>query len=363
MNATLYAVEAPVLLSNGIFFNESFDGMKNSAFMFLTLRQTLEPFGITLNTQDITPPGEAEVVISVDVVRPFQNANWHNVKRKYLVLSEPATYLPENWDPANHVAFDKVFTYNHRLVDYQKYWPYNFAIDLTENKQYYPVTEEEFAGRHLCSLVAASFGVTPPPKRSNSLLHERYKTLKWFAKYHPDEFDVYSRITPDHIYSSFRGLGILQKILPASIVEHIKAIAAVSRKAVFDKVYRGPLPHDGKIEALRRYRFNIAYENTGGLPGYLTEKLFDSLAACCVPVYWGDPDIAQNVPPACFIDRRNFRSHEELYSFLKGISYTEYATYADAITTFVNGVSAETFGPEANAWRISQPILKDLGLL
>lgn len=195
------------------------------------------------------------------------------------------------------------------------------------------------------------------------MLHERFLTLKWFAKNHPKEFDLYSRQIPDDIYSSFRGLGVLQKTLPARLVARIKATVGEQRKALFDIVNRGPISHDGKIAALRGYRFNIAYENTGGLPGYLTEKLFDSLAACCVPIYWGNPDIAQVVPSKCFIDRRDFRSHEELYKFLKSMTYTEYASYADAITTFVGEASADTFGSEANAWRISQPILKDLGLL
>lgn len=363
MKATLYAVEDPALLNNGIFFNESFYGMKNSAFMFLSLRQALEPYGIELNTQDINPPEESELIISVDMTLPLQQANWPKVKKKYLVLSEPATYYPHNWDPANHGVFDKVFTYNRRLVDQQKYWPYNFAIDLTENQQYYAVTEEEFNRRKLCVLVAASFGVVAAAKDSGSLLHERYLTLKWFAENYPADFDLYSRQIPDRIYSSFRGLGVLQQWLPAAVVGRIEAQVAARRKKIFDIVNRGPIPHDGKISALRQYRFNIAYENTGGLPGYLTEKLFDGLAACCVPIYWGNPDIAQVVPAACFIDRRDFRSHEELYKFLKSMTYGEYAGYADAISTFVQEASADIFGSEANAWRISQPILHDLGLL
>ena len=162
MKATLYVVEDPALLQNGIFFNESFYGMKNSAFMFLTLRQAFEQYGIELNTQDINPPQDSAFVMGVDMSLPFQQANWPHVQHKYLVLSEPATYYPHNWDPAHHGVFDKVFTYNRRLLDGQKYFHYNFAIDLTENAQYYPVTEEEFARRKLCVLVAASFGVVRP---------------------------------------------------------------------------------------------------------------------------------------------------------------------------------------------------------
>lgn len=43
---------------------------------------------------------------------------------------------------------------------------------------------------------------------------------------------------------------------------------------------------DDKTAFLRQYLFNICPENTDA-PGYVTEKLFDSFEAGCIPVYWG----------------------------------------------------------------------------
>jgi hypothetical protein len=361
MKATLYVVEDPALLQNGIFFNESFYGMKNSAFMFSALREHLAQHGIELATQDIHLPEDSELVIGLDNSLPFQKAAWRSSRKTYLILSEPATYYPHNWDSANHQVFDKIFTYNYNMVDNKRYFHYHFAIDLEENKSYWPATEEEFNQRKLCVLMAASFGVVKPPQNSLSLLHERYLTLKWFAQNHPDEFDLYSRVIHPKTYESFRGLGVLQKVASASITERITRLIAARRKALFDIVNRGPVAHDQKIPVLRQYRFNVAYENTGGLPGYLTEKIFDSFAACCVPIYWGDPDVAKSIPKACFIDRRDFSSNEELYQFLKQMKYPEYKQYTDAITAFVEGVEQEKFGSESNARRISEVILKDLG--
>ncbi|WP_022823988.1 glycosyltransferase family 10 domain-containing protein [Hymenobacter norwichensis] len=362
MKATLYVIEDSVLLQNGIFFNESFYGMKNNAFMFSELRKQLAQHNIDLATQDINLPENSELIISLDNSIPFQNSDWHKDRKTYLVLSEPATYYPYNWSPANHKVFDKIFTYDYSIVDNERYFHYYFAIDLEENKLYRPVTKDEFEKRKLCVLMAGSFGVVKPPHNSSSLLHERYLTLKWLAKNHPDEFDLYSRIIHPKTYESFRGLGILQKLAPSSITAQLTRLAAARRKAVFDIVNRGPIPPDQKIPVLRQYRFNIAYENTGGLPGYLTEKIFDSFAACCVPVYWGDPDVEKSIPKACFIDRRDFKSNQELYLFLKQMQYPEYKQYADAITDFVEGVEQEKFGSEANARRISDVILRDLSL-
>lgn len=41
---------------------------------------------------------------------------------------------------------------------------------------------------------------------------------------------------------------------------------------------------------LRQFRFNVAFENEA-LPGYTTEKI-DAMLAGCIPVYWGNPDVA-----------------------------------------------------------------------
>ena len=360
MKATLYVIEDPILLKNGIFINESFYGMKNNAFMFSALRRHLSQHGIDLATQDIHSAEESELIIGLDNSLPFQNAKWIRGRKNYLILSEPATYYPHNWEPQNHQVFDKVFTYNYNMVDNKQYFHYYFAIDLEENNHFRPVTEEEFKRRKLCVLMAASFGVVKPPVNSHSLLHERYLTLKWFAENHPDEFSLYSRAIHPKTYESFQGLGVLQKIAPTLLVAQITRAVAARRKALFDIVNKGPVAHDQKIPVLRQYRFNIAYENTGNLPGYLTEKIFDSFAACCVPIYWGDPDVAKSIPKECFVDRRDFRSHQELYRFMKSMQYPEYRQYTDAISSFVKGVEQEKFGSESNARRISSVILQDM---
>ena len=58
------------------------------------------------------------------------------------------------------------------------------------------------------------------------------------------------------------------------------------------------------------------YENIKGLNGYITEKIFDAFVAGNVPIYWGASDINEYIPDNCFIDRRNFINHEQMYKFL-----------------------------------------------
>ncbi|HWY30690.1 MAG TPA: glycosyltransferase family 10 [Candidatus Acidoferrum sp.] len=75
----------------------------------------------------------------------------------------------------------------------------------------------------------------------------------------------------------------------------------------------GPLPRGGrtKINFLRDYKFNICYENRA-LPGYTTEKIFEPMVARCLPIYWGNPLIAEEFNPRSFLNRADFSSDEAL---------------------------------------------------
>ncbi len=52
-------------------------------------------------------------------------------------------------------------------------------------------------------------------------------------------------------------------------------------------------PVKDKSEFIRKYKFNIAFENSSS-PGYTTEKVMQPLAENVVPIYWGNPLINQD---------------------------------------------------------------------
>ena len=54
-------------------------------------------------------------------------------------------------------------------------------------------------------------------------------------------------------------------------------------------------------------------------PGYVTEKIFDALAAGSIPVYLGAPDIESFVPKETFIDMRDFPTIAKLEAFLNDL--------------------------------------------
>ncbi len=75
----------------------------------------------------------------------------------------------------------------------------------------------------------------------------------------------------------------------------------------------GPIPPGAKakIEFLRPYKFNIAFENNS-IPGYTTEKLVDAMQARCLPIYWGDPLVHRDFNPQSFLNLQNFANEEAL---------------------------------------------------
>lgn len=75
----------------------------------------------------------------------------------------------------------------------------------------------------------------------------------------------------------------------------------------------GPIPGGpgGKVEFLRSYKFNIAFENDS-LPGYTTEKIFEAMQARALGIYWGDPLIGGEFNTRSFLNYPDFTSEEAL---------------------------------------------------
>lgn len=76
---------------------------------------------------------------------------------------------------------------------------------------------------------------------------------------------------------------------------------------------------EDKVEFQRGYLFSVAYENESA-PGYLTEKIMDAFLARSIPIYWGDPCVAEIFNPEAFVNAADFRSETELVEYLVRLS-------------------------------------------
>lgn len=248
-------------------------------------------------------------------------------KQLYLVLAENEANRPDNYWPRNHRDFTKVFTWNPQLVDNKKYFQCYHNFRIPENFRINPTEHKKFC------VTIASQKYNPHPKE---LYTERVRVIRWFEKNHPDEFDLYGTEW-DRRY-------VTGKLSRANLfLQRFYRMTGDTFKSKTFPSWRGTVPK--KREVMRQYKFAITYENAV-FPGYLTEKIFDALFAGCVPVYLGAPDVTNLIPSNTFIDRRNFKTHEELYQYMKQMPEKEYTGYLEAIENFVRGPAIKPFSVE-----------------
>ncbi len=77
-------------------------------------------------------------------------------------------------------------------------------------------------------------------------------------------------------------------------------------------------PVKDKIAFQSTCKFALAIENSSS-PGYCTEKFAQAAQSNCVPIYWGDPTIAQQFNPKSFINAHEFNSFNELKEAVRKI--------------------------------------------
>jgi hypothetical protein len=101
-----------------------------------------------------------------------------------------------------------------------------------------------------------------------------------------------------------------------------------------------------KIEFLRKYKFNIAFENES-YPGYTSEKLPETFAANSVPVYCGNPLIEREFNREALVNLHDFRSLTEVVDAIVELDRNDalYRQYL-AAPVFPNERTTEFIDPQ-----------------
>lgn len=76
------------------------------------------------------------------------------------------------------------------------------------------------------------------------------------------------------------------------------------------------------ISIKRKYKFSIACENAI-YEGYTSEKLFSSLEAHTIPIYWGNPLVEKEVNEKAFINCHNYKDFDEVLKRVKEIDQND----------------------------------------
>ena len=319
----------------------------NAADRFVKLKDFFSTVGFDLSTHDVNHPDESKFIIYSDNM-PKVLPNIRDRHKSYIILSESEFIMPENFDTAKHSSFRRVFTWHDQLVDNDRYVKVNFAHAFPQRIEKTDVREG------LCVLIAGNKKASPDLSKEIldlDLYKERERTIRWFEKYHPNGLDLYGVGWDRYCFAGPKIIRALNRV--PSLSRMYQSITGQKYSS-----YRGPVKD--KISVMKNYKYSICYENARDIPGYITEKIFDSFFAGCVPIYWGANNIADHIPPKCYIDRRDFRNHRELYCYLTGMSKLELRDYQDSIENFLRSEAARSFQSEGFADTIVSTIIRDL---
>ncbi len=225
-----------------------------------------------------------------------------------LLLQEPPTVLPGQYDEAIWNNFDHVITSCDGIVEGREnctkvLLPRSVIPkfvkddDIEENnkerQRKYPL-----AGRNpgICMIAG-----NRESRVKGELWSKRAEAALWFNEHSTVPFDVFG----DPPYS-----------LPN---------------------YKGVLSQERKMATLSLYRYNLCFEDLHHpiLSSGIVDEILSCLETRTVPIYLGADNIDTYIPRECFIDFRSFRDYAELDHFLASMSDEQYYDCVAAIDSFV----------------------------
>jgi hypothetical protein len=302
----------------------------NFSYRWFKLRRTFEKKKLELCLkEELDKNIKCNISLEIGVFDSVLSEN------KYLIIEESPHVRPQDWDEERHKDYKKIFTWDDTLIDNKKYFKLNYAFDIPT------IIPKEFKNKKFCCTIAGNKSA----KHCDELYTKRVDFIRWFENNHRNEFDLFGTKWDQYKF----GHGLFGKIL-----NKIKFL----RKPCHFISYKGMV--DSKYETMKNYKFSICYENIKDQNGYITEKIFDSFFAGCVPIYWGAKNITEHIPKECFIDKRDFNSFEEIYNYMKNMDEKMYMNYLEAIEGFLNSKKADPFRAETFADTIVSEISKDL---
>ena len=294
---------------------------------------SVEPFAYRPGQTPDGPP--AEIAFWVNEVPDGPAAAQAAARRHLLFLYEPHVVMPRIWQPRLHEAFDLVFTWDDALVDGKRYHKFNYLVDRDNG-----------------ALAAFRTARTQPKERPFALINahklshepgelysERIRVVEWFECHAPGDFDLYGPWWDQPVHVLTPPKGKAAKRLARWKARLGRFVPSLRPQAPNYASYRGKV--DDKHSALARTRFCFAYENADDRAGYLTEKIFDAFAAACVPIYLGATNVERTIPPACFVDARDFASIGALVDHCRAMRQTDYEAHRDAIEAFLGSPAFE----------------------
>ena len=221
------------------------------------------------------------------------------VKILYISTEEISVAPTQKKELLDFSLFDRILTWRDNEIDSKLFFKYNY---MTPHRKY---DKESNDTRNLACLINAyKINNFADP---NNIYNERIKVIDFFNNDHT--FSLYG-----HNWSRF----------PKPL-----------------NCYKGTI--EDKILTYKSYDFGFIFENSNNEPGGISEKLWDSMAAGCIPIYYGAPNIGEYIPRDCYIDYRKFNNLSDLKNYLIKMSLKEKIARRDQIKKFMSSETYDQF--------------------
>lgn len=296
------------------------------------LKEKLEKDGHTIATYDILPIEESDAILCFDNVY-FQNNRhfWKMFISGKLGSTVHIDYEPPSANCRIHSSeglkklsnlFKVIVTYNDAVVNNKTIVKGCIADYLTKELEY----KNNFKDKKFL-LILANYRVDLMlfGQHKDELYSKRGEAVLYFQNKCPEEFDLYGNYWPE---------------------THMRC-------------YKGNVEREEKINVISQYKFIISYDSITNQKGYISEKIFDCFKAKTIPVYWGADNVTDYIPKECFIDKRDFKSYDDLYDYLINMTEEEYNQRITAIEKYLRSEKyLNLFSSEASADILYKVLLK-----
>ena len=291
-------------LANDQVFDASCASNRDNCLLgFRLLQDRICAKGGRVHTEDVWEASGLRADVRLFFNVPREPLGVQGGQEQWVFLQENPLIWPKNEDALRQRDFSTVFTWNDDLVDGQRFVKLNQHLPFDVCG-----AGPDTRPGHLV-VIAGNKRIDHDVRE---LYSKRLDVVRHFDRAHPGSVQLYGHGWDRRVFPWRRPWSRLN-----SFATLTKATARPPR------AYMGRA--GCKADVFQRYRFALCFENARDLSGYITEKLFDAMLAGAVPVYWGANNIADHVPPTCFIDYRELGSPSALREFLGAMSDQEIA--------------------------------------
>jgi hypothetical protein len=309
------------LFTNGYYKkNECFNltSVRNRDNIFLfnkILKERLAELGFNLATEDINSIESSHLVFFYDKPDFFLS---HELRSKsILFLFESEIILKNNY--ADLDGFKMIYTWKKKVNTdayvFQHLLPYTFPnhIEYNANK-----------GKNIVMICGNKSSINP-----FEIYSQRKLIINYFENRNAQNFDLYG--------TDWDVLSHANKYFNY----FLKKLSPLYSKFIVPNCYKGYC--HSKFDVLKNYNFSFSFENCIGVENYISEKIFDSFVANCIPIYFNDSNLKGLIPNNLYINYSEFENLEQLDNYISNISDSKIRKIKSEIFDWLNSEEINKF--------------------